>query len=98
MSTTGADAFAYQPTSAAAGVLYAITDSGTLLALDAESGLPVLQRDLALDGGFGNCWGVGAGVAIAHHTVFAPCDAGGTEDLAGTTSNAGGVVAYRPAS
>lgn len=94
-SSTGLDAFAYQPISSAHGVLYALNDSGSLLALDARSGLPLLQRDLALDGGFGNCLGVGAGVAVAVHTVFAPCDAGGTVDLAGVPSNAGGLVAYR---
>lgn len=98
VTSTGLDAFAYQPVSTAHGVLYAINDSGSLLALDVETGLPVLQRDLALDGGFGNCLGVGAGVAVAHHTVFAPCDAGGTVDLAGVPSNAGGLVAYRVAS
>ena len=97
-SHTGLDAFAYQPISAAHGVLYALNDSGSLLGLDARNGLPVLQRDVASDGGFGNCLGVGAGVAVAQHTVFAPCDAGGTVDLAGVPSNPGGLVAYRVAS
>lgn len=92
---TGLDLFAYQPLTVANGVLYGLNDSGQLLGYDAANGLPLLQRDLALDGGFGNCLGVGAGVAVARHTVFAPCDAGGTVDLAGVPSNAGGLVAYR---
>lgn len=94
-STTGLDAFAYQPLTVARGVLYTLNDSGSLLALDGSSGLPLLQRDVAADGGFGNCLGVGAGVAVARHTVFAPCDAGGTVDLAGVDSSPGGLVAYR---
>ena len=94
-STTGVDLFAYQPLTVAGGVLYGINDSGSLLALDGGTGLPLLQRDLALDGGFAQCLGVGAGVAVALHTVFAPCDAGGTVDLAGVPGNAGGLVAYR---
>jgi outer membrane protein assembly factor BamB len=94
-SATGVELFAYQPLTAAGGVLYAVNDTGSLLALDGGTGLPLLQRDIALDGGFGQCLGVGAGVAVALHTVFAPCDAGGTVDLAGVTGNAGGLVAYR---
>jgi outer membrane protein assembly factor BamB len=93
-SSTGLDAFAYQPLTVANSVLYAINDSGSLLALDGASGRLLLQRDLASDGDFGNCLGVGAGVAVAEHTVFSPCDAGGTSDLAGVKTSPGGLVAY----
>ena len=93
--TTDVDAFAYQPVTVAGGVLYAMNDLGTLLGLDAETGLPVLRRSIAVDGGFDHCLGVGAGIAVARHTVFAPCDAGGLSDLAGLPSPAGGLVAYR---
>ena len=93
--TTGADVFAYQPLTVAHGVLYAINDTGHLLASDAATGLPLADRDLTTDGGFDNCLGVGAGVAVAQHTVFAPCDAGGTVDLAGVQTAVGGLVAYR---
>ena len=96
VSATDLDLFAYQPLTNANGVLYAINDMGDLLGLDAASGLPVVRRSIALDGGFTQCLGVGAGVAVAHHTVFAPCDAGGPQDLAGVRTTPGGLVAYRP--
>jgi hypothetical protein len=54
-----------------------------------------LDRFIAGDGGFSQCLGVGAGVAIARGTVFAPCDAGGLTDAAGLPSPPGGLVAYR---
>ena len=94
---TGLDAFAYQPLTAANGVLYAINDSGSLLAYSAATGLPLATRQIALDGGLTQCLGVGAGVAVARNTVFVPCDGGGPVDLAGLPSTAGGLVAYRPA-
>jgi len=93
--TTDADVFAYQPLTVANGVLYAINDTGSLLAFDAATGLPLLRRTIALDGGFQQCLGAGAGVAVARHTVFAPCDAGGTVDLLGVQAAPGGLVAYR---
>jgi outer membrane protein assembly factor BamB len=95
LSTTGVDVFAYQPVSVANGVVYAINDLGALVALDAATGRPLLHRLIAGDGGFGQCLGVGAGVAVAHGTVFAPCDAGALPDLAGLPAPPGGVVAYR---
>lgn len=95
VSTTGADSFAYQPLTIANGVLYGINDLGALVSFDAASGTPVLHRLLALDGGFEHCLGVGAGVAVARNTVYAPCDAGGPVDLAGLPSAPGGLVAYR---
>lgn len=95
LSTTGADAFAYQPLSSANGVLYAINDLGSLLAFDARNGRPLVDRSIAVDGAFTQCLGVGAGVAVARHTVFVPCDAGGLSDLAGLPSPPGGLVAYR---
>jgi hypothetical protein len=94
-SATGLDAFAYQPVSSANGVVYGINDAGSLLAYDAATGRPLLDRSIALDGGHRQCLGVGAGVAIARGTVFAPCDAGGTVDLAGVPGSPGGLVAYR---
>ena len=94
-STTDVDLFAYQPLTLANGVLYAINDFGDLVALDAASGLPLHRRAIAVDGGFDQCLGVGAGVAVARHTVFAPCDAGGPSDLAGLPGSPGGIVAYR---
>lgn len=94
-STTGVDVFAYQPVTTANGVLYAVNDLGSLLAFDAATGRPVLARPLAADGGFSQCLGVGAGVAVARGTVFAPCDAGGLADLAGLPAPAGGLLAYR---
>ena len=93
--TTDADVFAYQPVTVANGVLYAMNDAGFLLGFDAATGLPVLRRSIATDGGFDQCLGVGAGVAVARHTIFAPCDAGGPADAAGLAASPGGLVAYR---
>ena len=95
VSATGLDVFAYQPLTSANGVVYAIDDSGSLLAYDALSGTPLIARSIAQDGGFSQCLGVGAGVAVARNTVFAPCDAGGPADLAGLPADPGGLVAYR---
>ena len=94
-STTSADLFAYQPITLANDVLYTINDLGLLVGLRARDGAPVVQRPIAVDGGFRQCLGVGAGVAVARHTVFVPCDAGGPVDLAGVPVSAGGLVAYR---
>lgn len=95
LSTSGVDAFAYQPITTANGVLYVIDDIGSLLAFDSATGVPLASHPIAGDGGFSQCLGVGAGVAVAGGTVFAPCDAGGLSDLAGLPSPAGGLVAYR---
>ena len=95
VSTTSADLFAYQPITLANGVLYTINDLGLLVGLDARAGAPVLHRPIAVDGGFRQCLGVGAGVAVARSTVFVPCDAGGPVDLAGVPVSPGGLVAYR---
>lgn len=95
VAQTGLDVFAYQPLTTANGVLYGINDVGSLLAYDTRSGLPLADRSIAADGGFAQCLGVGAGVAVARGTVFAPCDAGGLPDLAGLPSDPGGLVAYR---
>ncbi len=94
-SQTGLDAFAYQPLTSANGVVYAINDSGSLLAYEAATGLPLAARSIALDGKFSQCLGAGAGVAVARNTVFVPCDAGGPADLAGLPADPGGLVAYR---
>jgi glucose dehydrogenase len=96
VATTASDLFAYQPITLANGVLYTINDLGMLVALDARTGAPVVQRSIATDGGSTQCLGVGAGVAVARNTVFVPCDAGGPSDLAGAPGSPGGVVAYRP--
>jgi outer membrane protein assembly factor BamB len=95
ISQTGLDVFAYQPLTAANGVLYAINDVGSLLAYDAATGAPLVDRSIALDAKLTQCLGVGAGVAVARNTVFAPCDAGGLSDLAGLPADPGGLVAYR---
>jgi hypothetical protein len=95
VATTGLDVFAYQPLTVANGVLYGINDAGFLVGIDAASGAPLLHRAIALDGGFGSCLGVGAGIAVARNLVYAPCDSGGLADLAGLPSPAGGLVAYR---
>ncbi len=95
LATTGLDVFAYQPLTSANGVVYGINDAGSLLAYDALTGLPLLDRSIALDGKHQQCLGVGAGVAVARNTVFAPCDAGGTVDLAGLPGTPAGLVAYR---
>ncbi len=97
LSQSGVDAFSYQPVTAANGVVYKINNVGVLTAVATKSGLPVTNRVIALDGGFRQCIGVGAGVAVARHMVFVPCDAGGLNDLAGLPSQAGGLVAYRVA-
>lgn len=94
-ATTGADLFAYQPPTLANGVLYQINDLGQLVGFDAANGTTILQRSIAVDGGFAQCLGVGAGVAVARGTVFVPCDAGGPVDLAGLPSTPAGLVAYR---
>lgn len=95
VAATGLDVFAYQPLTSAGGVLYAINDVGSLLAFDAVTGFPLVDRSIARDGRFSQCLGVGAGVAVARNTVFAPCDAGGLADLAGLPASPGGLVAYR---
>lgn len=95
VGTTDADLFSYQPVTVANGVVYAINDLGLMLGFDASSGRPLLRRSIAADGEFDQCLGVGAGIAVARHTVFVPCDAGGLHDLAGLPSPAGGLVAYR---
>lgn len=96
-STTGVDAFAYQPLTLANGVLYTLTDLGVLLALDAATGAVVLHRPVAPDVGRGpdGCLGAGAGVAVARGTVYVPCDAGGQDDLLGVDGSPGALVAYR---
>ena len=86
-SQTGADAFAYQPLTAANGVLYAINDVGSLLAYDASTGVPLADRSIALDGGHTQCTGAGAGVAVARGTVFAQYNACGLTDVAGAAES-----------
>ena len=83
LTTTGVDLFAYQPLTLANGVLYAINDTGVLVGIDAASGRAAAATTDRGDGGFTQCLGVGAGVAVARDTVYAPCDAGGLADLAG---------------
>lgn len=95
VGTTDADLFSYQPVTVADGVGYTLNDAGLLVGFDAANGLPLLRRSIATDGEFDQCLGVGAGVAVARHTVFAPCDAGGPNDAAGIRSTPGGLVAYR---
>lgn len=95
LSGSGPDVFAYQPVTVANGVVFTITDFGVLAGVGTKSGRTVVQRVLSVDGGFQQCIGVGAGVAVARHMVFAPCDAGGLVDLAGLPASPGGVVAYR---
>lgn len=97
VSQSGVDVFSYQPVTAVNGVVYKINNIGVLTAVATKSGLPVTNRVIANDGGFAHCIGVGAGVAVARHTVFVPCDAGGLNDLAGVPGKAGGLVAYRVA-
>ena len=94
-ANTGLDLFAYQPITVAADTLYTINDSGFLVAMDAASGAPLAHRSIAVDGRFQQCLGVGAGVAVARHTVYVPCDAGGPNDLAALPGSPGGLVAYR---
>jgi hypothetical protein len=77
------------------GNLAILDNVGSLLAYDAITGLPLVARSIALDGKLSQCLGVGAGVAVARNTVFAPCDAGGLSDLAGLPASPGGLVAYR---
>jgi polyvinyl alcohol dehydrogenase (cytochrome) len=95
IATTGVDLFAYQPVTLANGVLYAINDAGFLTGFDTRTGGVILHRLIAADGGFEQCLGVGAGVAVARNMVYAPCDAGGLHDLAGLAGPPGGLVAYR---
>ena len=95
VALTELELFAYQPVTLANDVLYAINDTGFLLGFDARTGGPLLHRLIAADGGFDQCLGVGAGVAVARNTVYAPCDAGGLHDLAGLPGPPGGLVAYR---
>lgn len=95
LALSNLDVFAYQPLTSANGVLYGINDVGSLLAYDGVTGLPLVDRSIAIDGRHQQCLGVGAGVAVARNTVFAPCDAGGTSDLAGLPASPGGLVAYR---
>jgi hypothetical protein len=74
-------------------VVYTITDLGHLVAFETTTGRMLLQRPINLDARVTTCLGTGAGVAVARHTVYAPCDAGGFL-LGGFT---GGIVAYRQA-
>lgn len=94
ISNTGVSALSYQPLTAANGVLYTITDLGHLVGFSASTGLPLLERAIYLDAATVTCAGTGAGVAVARHTVYAPCDAGGFTLNAGSS---GALVAYRPA-
>ena len=91
-TTTGASAMSYQPVTAANGVIYGITDLGMLVAVDAHSGLALLQRPISLDAGLRSCLGTGAGAAIARNTLYAPCDAAAIT----TVGSPGAIVAYRP--
>lgn len=97
VSTTGADAFAYQPLTAANGVLYTLTDMGHLVAADAASGAVILHRAVGTDLGrdVTGCLGAGAGVTVARGTVYVPCDGGGLDDVAGLPGSPGALVAYR---
>ncbi len=88
---TGASAMSYQPVTAANGVIYGITDVGVLVAVDAASGLILMQRPISLDAGLRSCIGTGAGVAVARNTVYAPCDAAAVTTL----GSPGAIVAYR---
>jgi hypothetical protein len=84
-STTGVEAFACQPLTAANGVLSTLTDLGYLVAADAATGALVLHRAVAPDVGRDarGCLGAGAGVVVARGTVYVPCDGGGLDDIAG---------------
>lgn len=95
-SSTGVDAFAYQPLTLANGVLWALTDLGVLVAVDAGTGLVRLHHAVAPDVGRGpdGCLGAGAGVAVARGMLYVPCDAGGQDDLLGVEGPSGALVAY----
>jgi outer membrane protein assembly factor BamB len=88
---TGASAMSYQPVTTANGVVYGITDAGSLVAVDALTGLMLVQRPISLDAGLRSCLGTGAGVAVARNTVYAPCDAAAIT----TVGSPGAIVAYR---
>ena len=70
------DAARYQPLTVANGVLYTVTNAGTLLGLDSATGVPVLARAIAEDVGADACVTLGTGVAVARNTVYTQCELG----------------------
>lgn len=75
VSNTLGDAVKYQPMTYANGVVYTLTATGSLVAMDADTGATLLHRPLSADLG-GQCSTEGGGVAVARNTVYAQCDSG----------------------
>jgi outer membrane protein assembly factor BamB len=66
------DLIHYQSVSVANGVVFVMDNIGTLIALDATTGAPLLKRPLSIDaGGLATDAGGSAGVSIARNTVYA---------------------------
>lgn len=75
------------PATVANGVVYTLSNRAALHAFDAETGVPVLHRQLQVDvGDF--CFSMGgAGVTVARNTVYTVCDI--------SPANQAWLVAYR---
>jgi outer membrane protein assembly factor BamB len=84
LSSTASDAARFQPMTVANGVLYTQNNAGSLIAVDAATGLTLLNRPVTVDADGAPCVSLGGGVAVARNTVYAQCD------------TSGWVVAYRP--
>ena len=66
------DGLHHQAVSTANGVVYTVDSLGNLNAFDAELGLPLLKRPIALDAGSSTVALSSSGIAIARHTLFVP--------------------------
>jgi outer membrane protein assembly factor BamB len=63
--------FHYNPVSVANGVAYTVTGLGTLVGVETDTGIPVLQRSIALDTATPMAEMNSSGVAIARSTLYA---------------------------
>jgi outer membrane protein assembly factor BamB len=95
------DGLHYESTSAANGVVYVVDNNGSLDALNAQSGVPLLTHPLSLDTGDATGGGLTSnGIAIAEGEVLVAASAstGDVSSTAGSSTGQGGggyVVAYK---
>lgn len=85
------------PLTLANGVLYHADGKGVLNALDADTGVPLFARAMALDGNQQDaCLNLGGGAVVARNTVFSVCGDRGTKVSFGPSDELGGwLIAYR---
>ncbi|MGH7819628.1 MAG: PQQ-binding-like beta-propeller repeat protein, partial [Candidatus Binatia bacterium] len=75
--SSGGDALRYQPMTYANGVVYTVNNAGNLIAVDAATGVPLLNRPVSVDADGEPCVAQGGGVAVARNTVYVQCDLSG---------------------